>query len=192
MRPENACWSLGCSRYQTMTPARAMMTIGTNARLIERSHTPVVKRAYDSTEARHIFVQASRRTVVSSGSWFSCCPSVSPRWLDTGTTVEADWQEGGYLTSVSISGVTNDFRFLASIFSTIRLPGDGSRGYGQGSGALDTLASVPWFLIGVIGIAWEHASSLFSSLPVGYGPRRGYRDVPVDEDAQILHFEDEE
>lgn len=88
--------------------------------------------------------------------------------------------------------MTNESRFLTSVFSTIRLPGDGSYGYGQGSGALDTLASVPWFLIGVIGIAWEHASSLFASLPAGYGSRRGYRDIPVDEDAQILHFEDEE
>jgi len=54
------------------------------------------------------------------------------------------------------------------------------------------LASVPWFLIGVIGIAWEHASLLLGSMTGGYGERSGYRDLPVDEDAQILHFEDEE
>lgn len=82
--------------------------------------------------------------------------------------------------------------FCFHYYSTIRLPGDNSIGYGQGSGALATLVSVPWFLIGVIGIAWEHASSLFGSATAGYRSRRGYRDVPVDEDAQILHFEDEE
>jgi len=75
---------------------------------------------------------------------------------------------------------------------TIRLPGDNSYGYGEGSGVLATLASVPWFLIGVLGVAWEHASSLLGSAAAGYRTRRGYRDVPVDEDAQILHFEDEE
>jgi len=94
----------------------------------------------------------------------------------------------GYaLESASVHGMTNE-RFVR----TIRLPGDGSRGFDQGSGALDTLASVPWFLIGVIGIAWEQASSLLGSMTGGYGARRGYRDLPVDEDAQILHFEDEE
>jgi hypothetical protein len=84
--------------------------------------------------------------------------------------------------------LTNGVRFP----STIRLPGDGSYRYGQDSGILATLASVPWFLLGVLGVAWEHASSLFGSATAGYGARRGYRDVPVDEDAQILHFEDEE
>ena len=77
-------------------------------------------------------------------------------------------------------------------YRTIRLPGDGSYVYGRGSGAMATLASVPWFLLGVVGVAWEHASSLFSSVAGEYRSRRGYRDVPVDEDAQILHFEDEE
>ena len=82
--------------------------------------------------------------------------------------------------------------FCCCYFSTIRLPGDGSYAFGQGSGALATLASVPWFLIGVIGVAWEHALSIFNSATAGYRSRRGYRNVPVDEDAQILHFEDEE
>ena len=108
---------------------------------------------------------------------------LSPKWACKGVRV---W----FLTLFSewLTGVAFRFRY----FSTIRLPSDSSYGYGQGSGALATLASVPWFLIGVIGIAWEHASSLFDSAAVGYRSRRGYRDVPVDEDAQILHFEDEE
>lgn len=84
------------------------------------------------------------------------------------------------------------FCICIRFFSTIRLPGDSSYGYGQGSGALATLASVPWFLIGVLGIAWENVSSLLGSVTAGYRTRAGYRDVPVDEDAQVLHFEDEE
>ena len=75
--------------------------------------------------------------------------------------------------------------------STIRLPGDGSYRYGQDSGIVATLASVPWFLLGVLGVAWEHALSLFGSATAQYGTRRGYRDVPVNDDAQILHFEDD-
>jgi hypothetical protein len=76
---------------------------------------------------------------------------------------------------------------------TIRLPGDSGPYRGGGdSGVLSTLASVPWFLIGVVGIAWESVTSAFESLTLNYRTRRGYRNVPVDEDAQILRFQDEE
>lgn len=76
---------------------------------------------------------------------------------------------------------------------TIRLPGDYSSGFRRsGSGVLDTLASVPWFLIGLAGIAYEYVASKLESFSMGYRSRRGYRDLPVDEDAQILRFEDEE
>ncbi|KAH9479087.1 vacuolar protein sorting/targeting protein PEP1 [Psilocybe cubensis] len=73
---------------------------------------------------------------------------------------------------------------------TIRLPGDSRPAYGGDTGVLATLASVPWFIIGLAGIAWEWVVSradthLFRS-------RRGYRNVPIDEDAQILRFEDDE
>ncbi|KAF8174213.1 vacuolar protein sorting/targeting protein 10 [Pholiota molesta] len=73
---------------------------------------------------------------------------------------------------------------------TIRLPGDMRPAYGGETGVMATLASVPWFVIGVAGIAYEWVYSradkyLFRS-------RRGYRNVPIDEDAQILRFEDEE
>ncbi|CAL1713879.1 unnamed protein product [Somion occarium] len=76
---------------------------------------------------------------------------------------------------------------------TIRLPG-GDTGplYARDSGALATLASVPWFLLGVAGIAWEWVSSRFELLATGFRSRRGYRNVPVDEDAHILRFEDED
>ncbi|KAG6867942.1 vacuolar protein sorting/targeting protein PEP1 [Termitomyces sp. T159_Od127] len=73
---------------------------------------------------------------------------------------------------------------------TIRLPGDGSRSYRSESGILDTLASVPWYLVGIAGIAWEWIASRTEGL--FYTSRRGYRDLRVDEDAQILRFEDEE
>ncbi|KAF8196799.1 Oligoxyloglucan reducing end-specific cellobiohydrolase [Mycena galopus ATCC 62051] len=74
---------------------------------------------------------------------------------------------------------------------TIRLPGDGSATWGgrSSSGALDTLASIPWILIGLTGIAWEWTTSRFRTR---FPARRGYRNIPVDEDAQILRFEDEE
>lgn len=76
---------------------------------------------------------------------------------------------------------------------TIRLPGDYSGRYrGSDSGVLDTLASVPWFLIGLGGIAYEYVASKLESLSMGYRSRRGYRDLPIDEDAQILRFEDED
>ncbi|KAG1738539.1 hypothetical protein EDB19DRAFT_1714235 [Suillus lakei] len=74
---------------------------------------------------------------------------------------------------------------------TIRLPG-GDYSHGSGSGVLATLASVPWFLLGLSGIAFEYIASSLESVSMGYRARRGYRDVPVDEDAQVLHFEDEE
>jgi len=76
---------------------------------------------------------------------------------------------------------------------TIRLPGGGDfRPTSSQSGFLDTLASVPWFVIGVAGIAWEHLRSI--KLPFGSAlrSRRGYRNVAVDEDAQVLRFEDED
>jgi len=71
---------------------------------------------------------------------------------------------------------------------TIRLPGDNMPAFRRDSGVLDTLASIPWFVVGVAGIAWEWVTSTVASLR----PRRGYRNLPVDEDAQILRFEDEE
>ena len=55
---------------------------------------------------------------------------------------------------------------------------------------LGTLASVPWYLVGIAGVALEWISSKFDAVAVR--TRRGYRNVPIDEDAQILRFEDEE
>ena len=57
---------------------------------------------------------------------------------------------------------------------------------------MSTLASVPWFLVGLGSIAWEYVAERLETLPLGFRSRRGYRDIPVDPDAQILRFEDEE
>ena len=77
---------------------------------------------------------------------------------------------------------------------TIRLPGEVNRpAYGGDTGVIATLASVPWFIIGVTGIAYQWvASRLETSFRTLRPGRSGYRDVPIDEDAQILRFEDEE
>jgi hypothetical protein len=76
---------------------------------------------------------------------------------------------------------------------TIRLPGpDGGLRYRNDTSVLSTLASVPWFLVGLGGIAWEWVASRFSPVSTRFRNRSGYRHVPVDEDAQILRFEDEE
>lgn len=78
--------------------------------------------------------------------------------------------------------------------STIRLPGGDSnrRGLSSDGGVVDTIASIPWYVLGMAGIAWEWVASKFDTLGTRYRSQRGYRHVPVDEDAQILRFEDEE
>ncbi|KAJ3573829.1 hypothetical protein NP233_g2168 [Leucocoprinus birnbaumii] len=74
---------------------------------------------------------------------------------------------------------------------TIRLPGDMLSQHESGfHKALDTIASVPWFLMGILSVAVEWVTSRLDR--TGFRGRRGYRNVPIDEDAQILRFEDEE
>lgn len=59
------------------------------------------------------------------------------------------------------------------------------------AGPWDTVASIPYFLVGVAGVAWSHVSSV--RVPyLSDRLQRGYRNVPIDEDAQVLRFEDEE
>ena len=55
---------------------------------------------------------------------------------------------------------------------------------------LPTVASVAWFILGVTGIAYHWVTSGVE--PCFYRTRSVYGDVPIDEDAQILRFEDEE
>jgi hypothetical protein len=82
------------------------------------------------------------------------------------------------------------------IYRTIRLPGGAdTRGPLYSSGGsdwLDTLASIPVYLVGLGGIAFDWVASKVDSTSDGWRARRGYRDIPVDEDAQVLRFEDEE
>jgi len=85
------------------------------------------------------------------------------------------------------------YRRMGLARGTIRLPGDSTRpAYGGSSGMMATLASVPWFLVGIASIVWENVAEALDRLPLGFRVRRGYRDLPVDPDAQILRFEDEE
>lgn len=61
------------------------------------------------------------------------------------------------------------------------------------SGPLATLASIPWFIVGVAGVVWSYVESIpFFPRTKIFRSRRGYRHVAVDEDAQILRFEDED
>ncbi|KAF9263821.1 Oligoxyloglucan reducing end-specific cellobiohydrolase [Marasmius fiardii PR-910] len=80
---------------------------------------------------------------------------------------------------------------------TIRLPGDGGgvrRGatYSSGGGVLDTIASVPWFLLGLGQIVYSWVEERVDGFGGRFRGRRGYRNIPIDEDAQVLRFEDEE
>ncbi|PCH36493.1 Oligoxyloglucan reducing end-specific cellobiohydrolase [Wolfiporia cocos MD-104 SS10] len=75
----------------------------------------------------------------------------------------------------------------------IRLPGgDSSFHYGSDSNMMATLASVPWFIMGLASAAWTSLVSRFGDAILGMRTRSGYRTLPVDEDAQILRFDDEE
>jgi hypothetical protein len=76
---------------------------------------------------------------------------------------------------------------------TIRLPGDGLPRFGASdAGVVETLASVPWYVMGVANVAFEVVAEWVRDATFSLRSRRGYRDVPVDEDAQILRFADDE
>lgn len=73
----------------------------------------------------------------------------------------------------------------------IHLP-DGGRRVGAGSGwaleeVLDTLASVPWFLVGLWTAGWGYVmNSGWVGRWFGPGTRQGYRQVSLDDDAELL------
>lgn len=76
----------------------------------------------------------------------------------------------------------------------IRLPGGGQDPRYRGStdsGILATVASIPWFVVGIAGVGWEWVTSRMRDMSGGRR-RGGYRNISVDEDAQVLRFQDEE
>ncbi|KAI0030630.1 Oligoxyloglucan reducing end-specific cellobiohydrolase [Vararia minispora EC-137] len=78
---------------------------------------------------------------------------------------------------------------------TIRLPSGGvdtTSRFRSNATFMDTLASVPWFVVGMVGIAYERVADAVSGWTARFRHRTGYRNVPVDDDAQVLRFEDED
>jgi hypothetical protein len=78
--------------------------------------------------------------------------------------------------------------------SGIRLPEHGSyqRPWDEG-GILSTLASVPVVVVAVSRGLYARVSSVLPGRSTGrYPTRGGYRTVAVDEDAQVLRFEDDD
>jgi hypothetical protein len=138
------------------------------------------------TQRAWIFLLAVR---FGNTVWIRC-----PYWL---VVLQEEWHGKRVCNEHKLPSLTRSDNFYF-IYSTIRLPGDGygpsSRGNMGNGGVLDTIASVPWFVMGLGAIAWEWVSSHVEDLTASLGmqSRRGYRDLPVDEDAQVLRFEDEE
>ncbi|KZO92920.1 Oligoxyloglucan reducing end-specific cellobiohydrolase [Calocera viscosa TUFC12733] len=76
---------------------------------------------------------------------------------------------------------------------TIRLPDNVRPSLSTDAGLVDTIASVPWYLLGLATVALSAVSRIKIPFIGGlFRSRRGYRTVAVDEDAQVLRFEDEE
>ncbi|ORY35539.1 hypothetical protein BCR39DRAFT_567933 [Naematelia encephala] len=75
---------------------------------------------------------------------------------------------------------------------SIRLGDHRAFGSDASSGALSTLASVPYFLIGVAQASWAWVVRKVPVLEDLFGRRMPYRQVPLDDDAEILAtYEDE-
>lgn len=122
-----------------------------------------------------------------SGLWSCRCRLDSRRWWLTISSVGMECQEGEFFFSNFL--ITSPHVCIR----TIRLPGEVNNrpAYGGDTGVMATLASVPWFIVGVTGIAYQWVASRVETYFFRSG-RSGYRDIPIDEDAQILRFEDEE
>lgn len=180
------CRCLELRHCHQRSRARTARSSGGSVRRTARSRTRAVWMGPGPTAANSMSAPACARRAAGSGSGCWSYHSDSRRWWRIRITAAAALHEGeNWLRR----------RYCLEIltrlcFSTIRLPGDTRPAYGGNTGVMATLASVPWFVVGVAGIAYEWVASradthLFQS-------RRGYRNVPIDEDAQILRFEDEE
>lgn len=156
-------------------------TFGMNARPTARFLNPLVWAAHAPTEDPSISVLDSEPMDPSSGGHCYSFHSGSPLWSPFGTIGVEDIVEG----MVYFLLMTR----MLTCFRTIRLPD----GYTfSDSGPLATLVSIPWFIIGLAGIAWSYVENLPFMPRTPYSSRRGYRHVAVDEDAQVLRFEDED
>lgn len=67
-------------------------------------------------------------------------------------------------------------------------PNGTMNGRGEGKGdLLDTLASVPWFVVGVSTALWGYVTNMpIVTRWFGGGSRQGYRQVSLDDDAELL------
>lgn len=65
------------------------------------------------------------------------------------------------------------------------------RAFGGDSKLLNTIASVPYFILGVLSAAWALAERRSPVLSRLFKRRQPYRSVPVDDDAELLgEYED--
>ncbi|KAI0314429.1 Oligoxyloglucan reducing end-specific cellobiohydrolase [Amylostereum chailletii] len=101
-----------------------------------------------------------------------------------------------FLIPISFTGLVAYWYYQKSGLArgNIRLPGDSRMDFTSDSGVVATIASVPWFIVGLGAIAWENVSSTAEAFLARFRTRSGsgYRHVPVDEDAQVLRFADED
>jgi hypothetical protein len=189
MQMMNVCSSLVPLHFQTTRSARMEQSTGMNGHLTDKSRTRPVRGVIDLIMAKPIVVLDSALKGFCSGSSSYYCRLDSRGWWLTITSAGVELQEGAFFLSSS-----SILRVIFFCIRTIRLPGEVNRpAYGGDTGVIATLASVPWFIIGVTGIAYEWVvSRLETTFRTFRQERSGYRDVPIDEDAQILRFEDEE
>lgn len=135
------------------------------------------------TGVQDMHVPTSLEDVVmdcSSGGLSSSCHLLAaPWWLGGYTPVQSEGEQRRGRRKT-----TTDMLMLAAFTrSTIRL--QDHRAFGGSSGALSTLASVPYFLLGVasVGVAW--ISERIPFLQGLFASRSNYRQVPVDDDGEI-------
>lgn len=91
---------------------------------------------------------------------------------------------------------------LAAVWWTRRRSGKGrirlpEPGEGGRSGLLDVVVSIPWFVVGVVGVVWAYAKEVeipwVSAWLRARTSRGGYRTVRIDDDAALLRdYDDEE
>jgi hypothetical protein len=169
MQKINVCSSKRHNHCLTTTRAATAQNTGMSARPTGASRIRPVRTASGLIMVGGISAPACALTGHSSGSLWS--------WSHYAfTSLVATWY---YKRSGRATGM-------------IRLPGDGRPKFGASDpGFVDTLASVLWFTIGVGGVAFEAAARWVREATWRLRPRRGYRNVPIDSDAQILRFAEE-